>query len=248
MREAQGLAGIYEAVAALGDDGDPERWGQLFECCTDPLPNYLLERCAETLTFEGSLEGAASKYRLLAIAERFVDAGREDLARTLGARLEDFARILPAVLAAAGDQEAQGEKLGELRRTVEQGELPEDDRLEWLAAISSPNLLPELFAILRSSYGLAEPRGSGVTSGFDLHEVLSPTIEAIVRIGGRAAAEGYDRLIASGGDLRWLSRQRSRIADSVLDADGRRFAPAAADRVGLPLIGDLAEKPTGAAG
>jgi hypothetical protein len=238
LREVETADGVHEAIAALGEEGDPERWGQLFDCCSDPVPNHLLVHCARSLAPKGKSEEGTTEWRLIEIARRFVESDRADLARSLAGRHSDFARVLAPVLAQNGDLQAQAELLKDLRSTVERGELPSEHRLSWLSAASSDAALGDLFAILRSSYRSAGRPRDGAVYGRDFHDVTNPTVEAIVKVGGRAAVEGYDRLISEGGDLRWLGRQRERVADAVLEEDSRRFAPGAAARVGLPLITD----------
>lgn len=176
-------------------------------------------------------------YRIASIAQRFVAAGRGDLARSLAGRLEEFAGALPPILAEHGDLEAQRELFGELKRTLDEDKLPEDHRLMWMSGVTETVMLPELFQILRRSYKLSEGPLPRVMSGFGLHDVINPTTETISRIGGREAVAGYDELIDAGGDFRWLRAQRDRVAAAVLSKDGERFASEAAVRMRLPLLG-----------
>jgi hypothetical protein len=237
LRETHSLDGVYEAIKAIGSDGDPERWSQLFGCCEDPLPNLLFMRCAEDLDPRAAADPGALAYRIASIAQRFVVAGRGDLARRLAGRVGEFARALPPILAEYGDLEAQREMFGELKRTLDEDKLPDDHRLKWMSGVTEAAMLPELFEILRRSYKLSDRPLPQVMSGFDRHDIVNTTTETISRIGGREAVWGYDELIDAGGDFRWLGTQRDRVAAAVLSKDGERFASEAAGRMRLPLLG-----------
>lgn len=236
LRKTQSLGGVYEAIEAIGSDGDPERWSQLLGCCENPVPNLLFERCAEVLDPAAAADPAPLAYRMASIAQRFVGAGRGDLARCLARRQAEFAEALPPVLAEYGDLEAQREMFGELKRTLDEEKLPKDHRLAWISGVTEAVVLQELFQVLRRSYKLSDRPLPRVMAGFDLHDVVNPTTEAIGRIGGREAVAGYDELIDAGGDFRWLGTQRARVAAAVLSKDGERFASEAARQMRLPLL------------
>lgn len=236
LRSVQTIAGIYEALDAIGSDGDLDRWAQLFECCAAPLPNRLLVSCADVLDPDADIDKAGHVFRVAAIARRFVEADRVDLARRISARSETFAATLPPLIAEGGNVHAQAAMLEELAAKLVLGELPEDDRMNWMGALSSPSLLPGLFAILRQTYRLSDEPRPRVTVGYGARDIVNPTIEAINRIGGRCAVAGYDELIAGGGDFRWLLGPRDRVAADELSEDGEQFRASAAARVGVPLI------------
>ncbi len=236
LQSVQTHAGIYEALDAIGADGDLDRWAQLFECCPAPLPNRLLVRCADVLDPDADPEKAGYVFRVAAIARRFVEAARVDLAQRLSARSEAFAAALPLLIAESGDLHAQEAMLEELSAKLGLGEQPEDDRMNWMGALSSPSLLPGLFAILKQTYRLSDEPVPRFTSGYGARDIVNPTIEAINRIGGRGAVAGYDELIAGGGDFRWLAGPRGRLAASELTKDGERFRAPAATQGGVPLI------------
>jgi SIR2-like domain len=236
LQSVQTLAGIYEALDAIGSDGDLDRWAQLFECCAAPLPSRLFVRCADVLDPDADTGKAGHLFRIAAIARRFVDADRVDLAQKLSARSETFAAALPPLIAEGGDVHAQAAMLGELSAKLDLGELPEDDRMNWMGALSSPSLLPGLFGILRQTYRLCDEPSPRVTVGYGSRDLVNPTIEAIGRVGGRGAVAGYDELVAEGGDFHWLLGPRDRVAANELIKDGERFRGSAATRAGLPLI------------
>lgn len=236
LRSVQSVEGIYGALDAIGSDGDLDRWTQLLECCAEPLPNRLLVRCAEALDPDADKNTAGYAFRVAAIARRFVEAGRVDLAQMPAGRSETFAAALPPLIAEAGDIQSQEQMLDALRRTLDRDELPEDDRMNWMEALHSPSLLPRLFAILGQTYKLSNEPMPRVRVGYGIRDLVNPTIEAINRIGGRTAVAGYDELIAEGGDFRWLVGPRDRLAANELTKDGERFRVSAAARVGVPLI------------
>jgi hypothetical protein len=237
LQAVQSVAGVYEAIDAIGDDGDPDRWAQLLDCCADPLPNRLLVRCAEVLAPVAGTDDSGHRYRVRDIGRRFVEAGRSDLAEQLVSRGEEFSLILPPLLAEGGDLHCQEAMLEDLARTLDGGKFPEDNRMTWMNSVVSSSLLPGLFGILRRIYKLSDEPVRGVTIGYGTRDVVNPTVEAINRIGGRAAVAGYDELIHQGGDFRWLASRRDRVASNLLTGDGERFAASAAARLGLPLIG-----------
>ncbi|HSS32503.1 MAG TPA: SIR2 family protein [Solirubrobacterales bacterium] len=236
LREVSVHQGLYEAIASIGDDGDPDRWCQLFECAGDPLPGALLDACARHIDSSAAASTATVESRLRQVAERMVGSGRRDLARRLGARDPLFATVLDPVLASHGDGEAQGRLFTEVISGLEAGGLPSARTFGWISAVGEAHLLPRLFDILRLTFKTSDgplPRAAG---NHDLIDLTSPTIEAIARIGGREALSGYDGLIDEHEDFRWLGEQRARIAASILAAEGARFAPAAAARIELPPL------------
>jgi hypothetical protein len=237
LRAAQSVAGVYEAIDAMGDDGDPDRWAQLLDCCADPLPNRLLVRCAEALAPVPATDDSGHRFRVRAVLRRFVESGRSDLTEQLVSRGEEFSTIVPPLLAEGGDLHSQEAMIEQLMGTLDEGNFPEDDQMTWMDSLDSPSLLPGLFGILRRVYRLSDEPVRGVTIGYGPRDVVNPTVEAISRIGGRGAVAGYDELIDQGGDFRWLSGSRDRVASNLLTADGERFAASAAASVGLPLIG-----------
>lgn len=238
LAETHTVEGIYGAVELLGEEGDVDRWEQFLACCPDPLPNGALVACVRHLDPEAGADSEVIPYRLRTIASRLIDNGRSDLARQLAQRSTHFDEELTPLLAADGDAAAQRRMLSAAIEKLDQGELPEDPRLEWLSGMPSPEILGDLFEVVRRSFKTTDRPSRGVTVGFNLHDVTRPTMEAIAVIGGRAAVAGYDELIASGGDLRWLSHQRDQLAAAALAADGRRYSTVAAGRVRLPLLGD----------
>lgn len=239
LRENGTADGIYQAIDWIGDDGDPDRWAQLLDCCRDPIPNALLVQCADSVEAEAGSDTV--RFRLREIAVRIVGSGRDDLAEEIARRQPRFAEVLRPVLAEHGDPHAQAAMLADLMATLDRGELPDEHRLTWMGALGGPELIPDLFGVLRRSYRTSERPARGVVTGFDLHDVVNPTIEAIGRIGGISAVAGYDELIASGGDHRWLRRHREQIAGAVLAADGERFAAIAAIACGIPVLGEAVE-------
>lgn len=120
-----------------------------------------------------------------------IGTGRTDLADRLASRSPGFFAVLPSLLAAAGDLHSQEAMLDDLKRLFDVGKHPEDDGIPWMETLVCPSLLPRLFEILRRSYGLTDEPVRGVTVGYGARDVVNPTIEAINRIGGRAAVAGY---------------------------------------------------------
>jgi hypothetical protein len=103
--------------------------------------------------------------------------------------------------------------------------------------VRSPELLSDLFELVAQTYN-AESVGGMRIRGFERRDIARMAIEAIAAIGGREVVAGYDELIASQEDFRWLDYQRSQLAGAVLASDGERFGIVAATRVELPWLGE----------
>lgn len=235
LREVYTPAGAYAALALLAGEGRPERWDQFLSCCEDPLPNPVLLALAERLDTRLPEEGT-QRYNLRSLATRLLDNGRDDLAGQLAADSEHFAAMLAPLLASRGDVERQLKLATELSRTLQENGAPGRDDLDWLSGVESERLLGLLFTILEQNWKLDERPVAAVRSGYGLSDLFNPLQDAIARVGGREAVAGYDRLLARGGDFRWLRGSRSRIAAAVLLADGQRYGPGAARALGLPIL------------
>ena len=241
LEATQTLEGIYRAVELLGTDGDVERWDQLLSCCADPLPNRALVACFRSLDSSLTERSDTVAYRLRNITRRMIDNGRFDLAKDLAERHTDFVGDLAPILAEKGDLGAQRHLLASLvEQLSSEGEIPDERRVEWLPGVRSPELLPCLFDVVKQTYKTETPQRMTIR-GFDRSDIARTAMEAITAIGGRQAVEGYDELIASEEDFRWLHHQRSQLAGAVLAADGERFGSAAAARAELPWLGEARE-------
>lgn len=235
LHEVYTPAGAYAALPLLAGEDRPERWDQFLSCCEDPLPNPVLLSLAERLDTRLPEEGT-QRYHLRSLARRLLDNGRDDLAGQLAAGSGDFAAMLTPLLAGTGNVESQLKLAGDLSRTLrERGAFGPED-LEWLSGVESERLLGALFAILEQNWRLDERPVARIRSGYGLSDLFNPLQEAIARVGGREAVAGYDRLLARGGDFRWLCSSRARIAAAVLLADGQRYGPGAARALGLPIL------------
>jgi len=235
LREAYTPAGAYAALPLLAGENRPERWDQFLSCGEDPLPNTVLMALTERLDTRLPKEGNR-RYHLRSLARRLLDNGRDDLARQLAVGSEHFAAMLGPLLASRGDIESQLKLAGELSRTLQESGAPGPGDLDWLSGVESERLLGALFAILEQNWKLDERPVATVRSGYGLSDLFNPLQDAIVRVGGREAVAGYDRLLARGGDFRWLRGSRARIAAAVLLADGQRYGPGAARALGLPVL------------
>lgn len=136
------------------------------------------------------------------------------------------------MLAVEGDVDAQRLLVGELLEDVRAGRTQPRDELDWMSTLRAPEFLEALFEILESVY----PSGDEPRSGWDVRDVLTPTIEAIATIGTREAVRRYDSLLAPGDDHRWLRGRRDRIAAEVLRAQGGAASAVAAAAAGVPLF------------
>ncbi|HUB99867.1 MAG TPA: SIR2 family protein [Solirubrobacterales bacterium] len=235
LRSAYSVAGAYAGQASLEGVGEPDRWQQFLSCCQDPVPNPILLACADQLDAELPEDGN-QHYNLRLLASRMLENGRRDLAEQIARRSEGFAALLEPLLAGDGDIPTQQKLVEKLKERLRDGGRPREDELRWLGGVVSEQLLAELFAILDENWKLDDRPVARVRSGYGLHDLFSPLQEAIARIGGREAIAGYDRLIAEGGDFRWLRASRERVAAAVLLADAQRFGPGAALTLGLPIL------------
>ncbi len=236
LREVKVHQGLYEAIAAIGTDGELDRWCQLLECADDPLPGPLLLACADHIDSDAATDPVMAAARLRLIAERLVGAGRTDLAVRLADRDSVFASVLDPALGMHGDSHAQARLFTALIATLESGKLPEERTFSWISAVDDAHLLPRLFDILRLTFKTSSVQFAPRAGTYDFIDLTSPTIEAIARIGGREALSGYDDLAAEHEDFRWLGQQRARVAAGILAAEGARFASDAAAGVDLPAL------------
>jgi hypothetical protein len=230
----------YAAIRWVDGERDPRRWRHLLACCRDPLPNVLLHACAESVDPDSDPDDEEGVVRRLTeIGQRFLGNDREDLARRLAARVPAFDDALRPLLADAGDVWAQERLLSELTERLDDGGRAAVNELFWTRAVRDPVLLPLLFGLLQRAYPadetspLSPPR---VIAGYEPHDIINPTVEAIAAIGGRAAVASYDEQITQVREMRWLAPQRDRIALEVLARDGRRFLEPAASRAGVPRL------------
>jgi hypothetical protein len=230
----------YAAISWVDGERDPRRWRHLLACCRDPLPNALLLACAESVDPDSDPDDEEGVVRRLTeIGQRFLGNDREDLARRMAARVPAFDDALRPLLADAGDVWAQERLLTELTERLDDGGRAAVNELFWTRAIRDPVLLPLLFGLLRRVYPadeaspLSPPR---MIAGYEPHDIINPTVEAIAAIGGRTAVASYDEQITQVRKMRWLASQRDRIALEVLARDGRRFLEPAASRAGVPRL------------
>jgi SIR2-like domain/NACHT domain len=221
-------AGMRRAMA-LVTDNRVRAWQRLLDCCTAPPPEFVVEAC--TASVETDADSSEDTTYLM---QRLVAGGPTDGALAWAARDPIAARALRPLLALEGDIEAQRLLVHELREDTRVSRPWSRDELGWMSALREPEFLEPLFAILETTYSPSAvmPKSSGWT----LHDVLTPTLEAIVKIGGRDAVRRYDVLLARGDDLRWFRTQRNRIAAEVLLAKGNVALPAAVDAARVPLF------------
>jgi hypothetical protein len=246
LLETETADAAYAAIGFVADEKDPRRWWHVLACCRDPLPNALLLACSESVGLEpdpSDEEGVG--HQLTEIGHRFLGNDRDDLARSLAARVPAFNDALMPLLADAGDVSVQERLLTDLTERIDGSGRPAVNELFWVTAIHSPVLLPLLFGLLWRAYptGDASPVSPPrVIGGYEPHDIINPMVEAIAAVGGRAAVAGYDEQIAEVPYMRWLAPQRERIALELLTRDGRRFLEVAATRAGVPcLAGDEAK-------
>jgi hypothetical protein len=240
LLETETADGAYAAIGFLVDEKDPRHWWYLLACCRDPLPNALLVACSDSIDLQPNLpDDDGVVHQLTEIGHRFLGNDREDLARSLAARVAAFSDALIPLLANAGDVSAQERLLAELTERVDGAGGPAVNELLWVTAIRSPTLLPLLFGLLGRAYptGNASPESPPhVIGGYQPHDIINPMVEAIAAVGGRAAVAAYDEQIAQVAYMRWLYPQRERIALELLTRDGRRFLEVAATRAGVPCL------------
>jgi hypothetical protein len=206
-------------------------WLRLLECCPAPPPPFVLEACAASAESDPYLPHDTTHLIQQLVATRITDGARAWAARDAVA-----ARALRPMLGAAGDIEAQRLLIGELLQDVRAGRGQAPDELGWMSMLRMPEFLEALFEILEAVYPSAR---DAPKSGWGVHDVLTPTIEAIATIGTREAVRRYDALLAQGDALRWLRKPRDRIAADVLRADGGRASAVAAAGAAVPLFPPL---------
>lgn len=213
---------------ALATDMRASAWLRLLDCCPAPAPAFVVEAC--TAFVESDADRPHDTTHLM---QRLVAGGVTRGARTWAARDELAARALAPMLAVEDDVAAQQLLVGDLLEDVRAGRARPRDELGWMSSLRAPEFLAALFEILERMYPSS---GDEPTSGWGVHGVLTPTIEAIATIGTRDAVERYDAVLARGDDLRWLRGQRDRIAAELLRAQGGAASAAAAAAAGVPWL------------
>jgi hypothetical protein len=217
------------AATELLDAPDVDRWYELLGACPPPPPPEPVDKmvaCARE---------PASDAVHAELAKELVQAGHTEAARVMGEKVAGFEDALRPLLAAAGELAEQEVLLDEMLQTLRGGGRIHRQQAEWMHGISDDSLLPRLFEILR----LAVPRVQ-VTDDRDMgwyhYDVINPTVNAIITIGGEVAVAGYDELIREDLQFRWLRNQRDKVAESVLRMDGLEAAPTAARAAGVPAL------------
>jgi hypothetical protein len=164
------------------------------------------------------------------IIDRLRSSRRTGALRRVAELHADAQSEVRRALAALGDVAAQGVLLAGLLEDLENTEGIDGDYLDWIAGIEDPVLLPHLFAALPAAYN-HRPGPPGINT------TMTVLHDAIRRLGGLAAVEGYDELLAR--DPRpWEGAQFVRIhRDEVLDdvLDAQAAAHEEAFRVALGL-------------
>lgn len=213
------------ALAAVCDSTEARIWSQALSVTPDPIASEVVDAVLAHL-----VEGTGV-HEIRNIGERlFAAAGADPVTRLLSAN-PDFGDALDPLLARSGDIKVQKALLAELRESLCSGGSPQGEGLDWLASASDESLLEDLFACLENLY--SRPEGLGVPSHYGI-DVLHSILSALRNIGGRAATDGYDELIARGGGLQFLTDQRDAIAQELIRESGLAASRKFAAEHGLP--------------
>ena len=215
-------------LALLCDASDSRVWHQALQATPAPLPDELVEAVVSNLK---SAQEAA--YGLSYIGQRLYEAAGAGPLRQLSEVSDEFANTLRPLLAAHGDEQAQVELVGELRRRLEAGDYPpHEGRLDALPEVTSEDALDDLFACIELVWGRTDDDDQ--RSWYP--DVMSPVMNAIRTIGGRKAVAGYDELIDKDEKFKFLRAQRDAVAQSMLRGDGLEAAEDASRELGLPFF------------
>jgi hypothetical protein len=228
LRSQANVANMKLAVGHVMDRR-PKAWLRFLDCCPVPPPQFVLAACARVVASDPNEPEHTTQ-----LIRRLNDQGNVSTARQWAERDAAAAQALRPTLAAEGDLDAQRSLLDELLADVRGGLAHPRDELAWMSNLRAPQFLGTLFEILDLTYpsSVDAPK-----SGWNVRDALTPTLEAITRIGTRDAVTRYDALLARGDDRRWLREQRDQIAASVLRAKGDHEAPGAAAISHLPHFG-----------
>lgn len=205
------------------------RWYELLGSCPPPAPSELVDKMV-ACAHEPASDAVHTE-----LARSLVEAGHTDAARAMAENVPGFREALRPLLAAAGDVAEQEVLLDEMIQRLRRGGRIHREHAGWMHGISDESLLPRLFEMLR----LAVPRAHSTDEahmGWHHYDVVNPTVNAIIGIGGEAAVAGYDELLAEDPQFRWMRNQRDKIAEAVLRMDGLEAAPAAAQAAGVPVL------------
>ena len=226
----RGQANVANMKLTIGHLGSrPKAWLRFLDCCSVPPPESVLDACANSVESDPN----EPEYTIRLI-QRLSEYGGVSPARAWAERDGVAARALRPVLAAVGDLDAQRSLLDELVVDVRGGRAHPRDELAWMSNLRAPEFLETLFEILDLTYPSA---ADAPKSGWNIRDALTPTLEAITRIGTRDAVTRYDALLARRDDRRWLREQRNQIAAAVLRAKGDDAASGATAVLDLPDFG-----------
>jgi hypothetical protein len=206
----------------------PKAWLRFLDSCPAPPPEFVLVACASTVESNPDEPDHSTQ-----LVQRLSELGGLDTARVWAERDAAAASALRPRLAAGGDLDAQRVLLHELLDDIRGGIAHPRDELAWVSSVQAPEFLESLFEILNLTY---PPASDAPKSGWHVGDALTPTLEAIARIGTREAVARYDALLAHGDDRRWLREQRNQVATAVLRATGDTASPNAAAAAGVPYF------------
>ncbi|MGH2944686.1 MAG: hypothetical protein ACRDPC_00120 [Solirubrobacteraceae bacterium] len=245
LRERSTVDGQLRAAELLAGVANPARWLGLFDCCKDPLAEPIMQAASDALRAHPSVPRSITESEDLRAREkvigRLVANGRADLALRLAEQRPDLEASFDRKLAEHGDADAQVRLASGLVARAADGESLVHEDFGWMDAVADERLLGPLFELLGLVWRTSDKPVPRVSSGSGLHDVTNPVMAAIKTVGGRAAIDGYDELLARGGDMRWLRHQREEIAASALRMDGLEAAEAAAAEANIPVLPVVAE-------
>jgi len=218
--------------------------GGVFACCADPLAESLLGAATDALgsamhASKGKVDDAGARRHVL---RRLVAAGHVAGAQKVARQSPELTNTFDSLLAEHGHVDAQERLLQHMvDRARARKSLVHDD-MGWMTAVEDPRLLEPLFALLGSVWKTSDKPIPRISSGPGLHDVTSPVMAGIRRIGGEDAINGYDALLARGGDARRLHAQREELAASLLRLEGLDMAETASADAHLPVISRILDE------
>jgi hypothetical protein len=213
----------------LLDAPEVDRWYELLGACPPPPPRELVEKMV-ACTRQPASDAVHAE-----LATVLVEAGYTDAARAMAERVAGLKDALRPLLAAAGELAEQRALLDEMLETLRGGGRIHREHAQWMHGISDDSLLPRLFEILRVAVPRVDATDTG-DMGWYHYDVINPTVNAIIAIGGEAAVGAYDELLAEDAQFRWMRNQRDKIAEAVLRMTGLEAAPEAARAAGVPAL------------
>jgi hypothetical protein len=201
----------------LCNDERADIWADVLEGTPDPVPHELVEAIAGRIR---TVDDSARGYEII---RRLGEGAEIDAIREIVGRIPELAGVARPALAEAGDGSAQRALLADLADRFSTTVGIDSDDLSWMHAVNDPTLRETVFELLPRSYNHSPGPGR-------LNDTMGVLHNTIRRIGGQAAVQRYDELLArpepAWSGVQFVRLHRDEVARDLLDEASRDVEPA----------------------